>query len=786
MAKEIVKKYSAEGMCCPNDAEKAQSEISKLDYIKNASVDYVNKSVFVTVDEEIDSKKVDEAVEEAAKKYNFKVKSIENGKASEKIIYLPGLDCADCANKIEDRVKKIPEVETAEVDFMMQRLKIKVKNEDDLPKALRQATSIVNELEPDIKVSYTSNVKDDSEEKELKKQKTRKTLLIIGAVLFFGAFFIKDETMSFATFFVSYVLIGYDIVLKAVRNIFKGEVFDENFLMTIATIGAFGIGEYPEGVAVMLFYQVGEAFQTLAVNRSRKSIESLMDIRPDYANLKIGDDFKVVPPEEVGVGDIILVKPGEKVPVDGDIVDGMSALDTSALTGESLPRDVGVGDSILSGSINKNGLITVKVTKAFGESTVTKILDLVQNASSKKAEAENFITKFARYYTPIVTFMALALMVFPPMFIEGATYSEWIYKGLSFLVVSCPCALVISVPLSFFSGIGSASKHGILIKGSNYLEALNDVTTVVMDKTGTITEGKFGVASIDTANGFDKDEVLRLTAYAENYSTHPIAVSIKEAYKSPIDASSIETYEEIAGHGINAEIEGKNILVGNSKLLNSKNIEHENPSSKVGTIVYLAVDGVFAGCITVCDQIKKDSKDAIKRLKQLGIKKNVMLTGDLKVTSDAIAEEVGIDVAYSELLPQDKVEKFEQIEADQKGENSGKIIFVGDGINDAPVLARADIGVAMGGVGSDAAIEVADIVLMTDELSKIGTAIEIAQKTKKVVWQNIVFAMAVKVVILILVTMGLSTMWEAVFGDVGVTLITILNSMRLLRIKEDK
>jgi Cd2+/Zn2+-exporting ATPase len=601
----------------------------------------------------------------------------------------------------------------------------------------------------------------------------------IGAAIFaIASIMTFSNIVEFILYFISYVLVGGEVVLRAIKNIIRGQVFDENFLMAIATIGAFAIGEYPEGVAVMLFYQVGEIFQGMAVNRSRKSITALMDIRPDFANLKIGDELKKVDPEEVSIGDIIVVKPGEKVPLDGKVIEGNSMVDTSALTGESVPREVRAGDNILGGVINKNGLLTIEVEKEFGDSTIAKILELVQNASSKKAPTEKFITKFARYYTPAVVFSALALAVIPPLVIDGATFSQWIYRALAFLVVSCPCALVVSIPLGFFGGIGGASKNGILVKGGNYLEALNDVEIVVFDKTGTLTKGVFKVTQIESQNNISKDELLTYAAYAESYSNHPIATSIVNAYGKEIAKGSVENYEEISGHGIKVIVEGKEVFAGNYKLMNKENIAY-NAVETIGTVVHVAVDNVYAGYIVISDEVKEDSAKAIKTLKAIGVKKTVMLTGDNKTVGTKVAKELGLDQVYAELLPDQKVEMLELLYKEKSAK--GKLVFVGDGINDAPVLARADIGIAMGGIGSDAAIEAADIVIMTDEPSKIATAIKIAKKTRTIVMQNIVFALGIKLILLVLVASGLGTMWEAVFGDVGVTLIAVLNSMRAMK-----
>ena len=605
--------------------------------------------------------------------------------------------------------------------------------------------------------------------------------IIIALILFLLAMTINfnNEMITKVIFIIAYLIVGLEILKKALRNITRGKVFDENFLMSVATIGAFAIGEFPEAVAVMLFYQVGELFQSYAVDKSRKSISSLMDIRPDFANVEREEKIEKVDPDEVKIGEIIVVKPGEKVPLDGIVVEGKTSLDTKALTGESLPREIAENDEILSGSINLNGVIKIKVTKEYGESTVSKILDLVENASSKKSKSENFITKFAEYYTPIVVIIAVILAIVPPLLIKDATFSDWLYRALSFLVVSCPCALVISIPLSFFGGIGGASKMGVLIKGSNYLEQLANTEIIVFDKTGTLTEGVFEVQKVHAID-MSEEELLRITAYAENYSNHPISLSVKKAYNKEIDEKQILNTQEISGHGIVAKIGNQNVLVGNEKLMSENNIKITK-CEEVGTILNVAVDGKYAGYILIADKIKKDSKNAIKSLKKNNIKQTVMLTGDRKNVGEHVAKELGLDKVYTELLPDGKVEKVESL-LKEKSEK-GKLAFVGDGINDAPVLALADIGIAMGGLGSDAAIEAADIVLMTDEPSKIVDAIHLSKKTMRIVKENIIFAIVIKVLVLVLSAFGLSTMWEAVFADVGVSIIAIINALRVLRVK---
>lgn len=612
--------------------------------------------------------------------------------------------------------------------------------------------------------------------------KKRLWKIIIGGVIFTTAMIINSniEWLQATLFLISYIIVGGDVILKAVKNIFKGNVFDENFLMSIATIGAFFIGQYPEGVAVMLFYQVGELFQSYAVAQSRKSIASLMDIRPDYANVKNGDELVRTDPDEVKIGDIIVIKAGERIPLDGKVMEGNSMVDTSALTGESVPREITVGDDLLSGCININGLITAEVTKEFGESTVSKILELVENASSKKSNSENFITKFARYYTPIVVIMAVILAIVPPLVISGATFGEWVSRALAFLVVSCPCALVISIPLSFFGGIGGASRNGILVKGSNYLEALAQTEIVVFDKTGTLTKGVFNVQEIH-AQEITNEVLLEFTAYAESYSNHPISLSLKRAYAKDINNERISEVEEISGHGVSATVDGKKVMAGNIKFMEKMNIPYFK-GELVGTVVHVAIDNLYVGYIVIADEVKEDAAQAIRELRAANIKQTVMLTGDAKNVGEKVAKELGLDKVYAELLPADKVEKLEELFLEKS--TKGKLAFVGDGINDAPVLVRADIGIAMGGLGSDAAIEAADIVIMTDEPSKIATAIKISKKTLRIAHQNIVFALAVKAVVLILVALGYATMWAAVFADVGVTIIAILNSFRALNMKK--
>ncbi len=587
-----------------------------------------------------------------------------------------------------------------------------------------------------------------------------------------------NKIVLFVIYLVPYLVIGYDIVYKAARNISHGQVFDENFLMMIATFGAFGVGEYSEAVAVMLFYQVGELFQGYAVGKSRQSISDMMDICPEYANIEEDGVLKQVDPDDVEVGSIIVVKPGERIPLDGIVVEGESLIDTAALTGESVPRSAKAGDEIISGCVNGSGTLKVKTTKEFDDSTVAKILELVENASSKKAKVENFITRFAKYYTPVVTIGAVILAILPPLILGGG-WAEWIQRACIFLVISCPCALVISVPLGFFGGIGAASKIGVLVKGSNYLEAVAEMTTIVFDKTGTLTKGEFKVTDVITENG-SKEELIELAALGEGYSNHPIANSIREAYGKELDLNRVTNTEEIAGHGIKAVIDGKTVLLGNEKLMKSESIFY-TPCKSMGTVVYVACNGVFEGAVVISDTIKDGAKEAIHDMKQVGVRHTVMLTGDRKEAAETVAQTLGIDEVHAELLPGGKVEQVEALLKAEKEKE--RLAFVGDGINDAPVLTRADIGIAMGSMGSDAAIEAADIVLMDDDVTKIASVVRIARKTLRIVKQNIVFALAIKALVLILGALGMANMWEAVFADVGVSVIAILNSMRTLNEK---
>lgn len=699
----------------------------------------------------------------------------------ERAMRLKGLNCPSCAAAIEKEVRGLSGVAAARVNLMAETLTVALDSgySGDIEDAVRK---IVAAHEPDAVVSVKQSAGNHPGDRKRGSRNSEITRLITGAVLYgigvaVGALSDPGIYVGLGILIAAYIILGSGVVRKAVKNIAKGQVFDENFLMSVATLSAFLIGEYPEAVAVMLLYQVGEMFQSLAVRRSKKSIAALMEIRPDAATVIRNGKYAIVHPEDVAIGERILVKPGEKIPLDGTVIGGESMLDTRALTGESVPRPVRAGDAALSGCINQSGPLTIAVTKAFGESAASKIIGMVENASAHKAPTENFITAFSRRYTPVVVGLAALVAVIPPLVGFGG-WSEWIRRGLVFLVISCPCALVISIPLSFFGGIGGASRKGILVKGSNYLEALNALDIVVFDKTGTLTKGVFRVTEIIPSDAFTPQEVLELAANAECYSNHPIAASIREAYGKTVDESKLSDYAEIAGHGVSVSMDGRRILAGNEKLMESAGIDY-TPHEKAGTKVYIAADGTYAGCVRIADEIKPDSKAAVAGLKKLGVSKTVMLTGDNAQIGDAIAADLGLDEVYTQLLPGDKVEKVEML--DRQKRRRGKLAFVGDGINDAPVLARADVGIAMGGLGSDAAIEAADVVLMTDEPSRLLDAIAIAKLTKRIVLQNIAFALAVKGAFLLLGALGVAGMWEAVFGDVGVALIAILNAMRVIK-----
>lgn len=689
---------------------------------------------------------------------------------------LKNLDCASCAAKIEENIRKLDDVKFVSVNFANSTMTIDTDTID-------KVKSKIKEIEPVVEVEDHDNDKTLVSANELAENKWSVIKAVSGLLLLLAGMVFEDEIHNtpfhiaeYAVFVVAYLVVGWNVIASAVKNIARGQVFNEHFLMSVATLGAFAIDEMPEAVAVMLFYVVGELFQDIAVGRSRKSIKSLLEIKPDYANLKSGTEIKKVSPEEVKIGDTIIVKAGEKIPLDGTVLEGSSFVDTAALTGESVPRKIKETDEVLAGMINQSGLLTIEVKKTFGESSISRILELVENATSQKAETEKFITTFARYYTPVIVIGAVLLAVLPPLFIPGATFSQWVYRALVVLVISCPCALVISIPLGYFGGVGRASRKGVLVKGSNFLDALTQVKTVVFDKTGTLTKGEFKVSEVVTSNGYTKEEILEYAAYAETNSNHPVAKSISEAFGKDTDSKRIKQVDEISGHGIKAVIDGKTVLAGNDKLLHKENIEH--PVCNVeGTVVHLAIDKVYMGYIIISDTLKDDAIEAIEKLKAKNIQ-TVMLTGDNQFAAAAFAKKLGIDKYFYELLPEDKVKHIETLIAENKG---GKVAFVGDGINDAPVIARADIGIAMGALGSDAAIETADIVLMTDSPSKVAIAIDVAKRTRKIVWQNIYFAMGVKLGFIVLGVFGVATMWEAVFGDMGVALIAVFNAIRILK-----
>ena len=781
------KTYLLKGLDCPNCSAKIEKEVGDLEDVSSSVVNLMKQTLTISVKTSA-SGKIQDEVATIVHSHEPDVKVLEQTDSYvTKKYLLKGLDCPNCSAKIEKEVGELEGVALSEVNLMKQTLTVSMDH-NKAASMLDMVTTIVHSHEPDVEVSEqkadTSVAPDKKEKTPVYSDDDKKLTirLISGAVIYavgmgltlFGHVSLPVEL---GVLIVAYIILGWDVVWQAVKNITRGQIFDEHFLMSLSTIGAFAIGEYPEAVAVMLFYQVGEFFQSLAVKRSRKSISDLMDIRPDSATVRRNGELVVVAPETVSIGELIVVKPGEKIPLDGIVTEGESMLDTRALTGESVPRSIRKGEEALSGCVNQSGVLTIKVTKSFGESTVTKIIDLVENASSRKAPTENFITTFARYYTPIVVGMAAILAIIPPVILGGG-WSEWLRRGFVFLIVSCPCALVISIPLTFFGGIGAASKRGVLVKGSNYLEALNKVSVVVFDKTGTLTKGVFKVVDITVEFGFTKEQVLEYAAQAESYSNHPIAKSIQEAFGKTIDQSVLSGYEEISGHGIRVLIGGKRVLAGNSKLMDSEKVSYAACQS-AGTKVYIAVDGRYAGCIVIADEVKDDSQNAIASLKKIGVEKTVMLTGDDEKIGKAVAEQLGLDEYYAQLLPDQKVEKLEYL--DQHKTKGSKLAFIGDGINDAPVLARADVGIAMGGLGSDAAIEAADVVLMTDEPSKLVDAIDVAKATKRIVMQNIIIALGIKSVFLILGALGIAGMWEAVFGDVGVTIIAVLNAMRILK-----
>lgn len=823
-------KYSLKGLDCAHCAQKIEDQLNKLDYVNECNIAFATTTLFLDVDENsFDEEKIKQVVcsiepdvelvnqTSTHNEHNHEhhhhscdcdhdhhhhscdcnhehnhhhdhehhhdecgcgchhdhhdehVETMHHGDLKNAInININGLDCAHCAMKVEQEINKMDEVEDAMIIFSTETLKVKLNREMSDDELLKRLKNVIDKVESGITLSMKKDIK-VIEKPKLFVCKDH-VELIIGTIIYIIGIILGGTKYDVFIFGIAYLLIGYKVLFKALKNIKRGQIFDENFLMCIATIGAFCISDYKEAIAVMLFYSIGEIFQAYAVNKTRTSISSLMDIKSEYANLVIDDTVKQVAPEEVKINDIILVKPGEKVPLDGIIVNGNSSLDTSSLTGETLPRNVDINDEVLAGVVNLTGVIKIKVTQAYENSTVSKILDLVENAASKKAPIEQFITKFARVYTPTVVFLAVALAVIPMLIFKDAVFTDWLYRALTFLVVSCPCALVISIPLGLYAGLGKASKVGALIKGGNYLELLKDIDTIVFDKTGTLTEGSFEVVEV---NG--SDDLLMIGAYGERMSNHPIARSIVEKYGQEIDQSRISDFKEVAGKGIEVKIDNDLYHLGNKSYIEDMGYQVTNPTT-VGTVVHITCNDEYLGNIVVADKIKDTAITGIKRLKQSGIKDTVMLTGDRKEVADDIASKVGIDRVYSELLPQDKVTKVEELIQDNK-----KTAFVGDGINDAPVLARADLGIAMGGVGSDAAIEAADIVLMNDDIDTIGEAIDISKKTNLILKQNVIFTLVIKIGVLLLTMFGLSNMWMGVFADVGVTLIAILNSMRILR-----
>lgn len=804
-------KYDLKGLDCANCAQKVQERVSDLKGIKECNVVFATTKMFVeTIDDSFDEalliktvKSVEPDVEvinlsnefhddkihhhnhnkcscEHDHEHHHKhencscghdhdIETIKHDDLKEGInIKISGLDCANCAMKVEQAINKMNEIDKAQIIFSTETLKVKPKGSVDQNKLLKQIQKVVDQVEDGV----TLSLKDTLQVIEKPRLFVCKDHLglIIGTLIYIIAIIIGDFEFDALIYGIAYLLVGYKVILKALKNIGRGEIFDENFLMCIATIGAFCISDYKEAIAVMLFYSVGEIFQAYAVNKTRTSISSLMDLKSDYANLIVGDDIIKVAPEKIKIGDEIVIKVGEKVPLDGLVLKGESTLDTSSLTGETLPRNVSAGDEVLAGVVNLTGIINIKVTQAYEDSTVSKILDLVENAASKKAPIEQFITRFARVYTPTVVFLAIALAVIPMIIFKDAVFLEWLYRALTFLVVSCPCALVISIPLGLYAGLGKASKMGALVKGGNYLELLKDIDTVVFDKTGTLTEGSFEVIEI---NG--SDDLLMLGAYGESMSNHPIAKSVVKKYGQVIDQKRISDFKEVAGKGIEVKIDEKLYNLGNKSYIESLGIQVQNPLT-VGTVIHIVCQGKYLGNIVVADKIKDTTIEGIKRLKKEGIQNTVMLTGDRREVAKDIAKKIGIDTVYSELLPQDKVMQVENLI------NQGaRLSFVGDGINDAPVLARADLGIAMGGVGSDAAIEAADIVLMNDDIITIGEAISISKKTNKVLKQNVIFTLIIKIGVLLLTMFGCANMWMGVFADVGVTLIAILNSMRILK-----
>ncbi|MBD3886150.1 cadmium-translocating P-type ATPase [Phormidium tenue FACHB-886] len=774
------------GMDCASCAMKIENSLQQLEGVAEVSVSVATERLTVSYDpQQVSETEIQTRVK--ALGYSIKPKSPAANQTLE--MRVSGMHCSGCASKVSTTLENLAGVESAVLNFDSGKLRVSYDPQQvDSQTVQNRVASMGYTVSTSASQPELHNHHDHDHEHHHRAEFTLKqelpSVLVVVALFVLGLIF--EEPLhntpyslgEYAVFIPAYLLSGWSVLKTAGRNILRGQVFDENFLMTIATLGAIAIHKIPEAVGVMLFYKVGELFQEAAVSRSRRSIQALLEIRPDAANLKTSNGIQVVSPEIVQVGDLILVKPGERVPLDGDVLDGISQLDTSALTGESVPRTIRPGEVVLAGMINQSGVLTIRVTKRFSESSIARILDLVENASSKKATAEKFITRFAQRYTPVVVILSLAIALLPPLFISGATHAEWVYRALVLLVISCPCGLVISIPLGYFGGIGGAAKRGILVKGSTFLDTLAAVKTVVFDKTGTLTKGVFEVTEIVPQNGFTQPQLLELAAQVEAHSTHPVAQSIRTAYGREIDGSQIQDYIEIAGHGVQAKINGQTVIAGNDRLLHQKNVAHD-VCNVDGTVVHLAVEGKYAGRIIIADELKEDAAQAIQALKASGIRKTVMLTGDNQAAASTIAWKVGLGSFIAELLPEGKVEAIETILAHER--NGGKVAFVGDGINDAPVLARADVGIAMGALGSDAAIETADVVLMTDAPSKVAEAIQVGRRTLRIVWQNIIFAMAIKGIFIALGIFGITTMWEAVFADMGVALIAILNALRVMK-----
>ena len=768
--------YRLSTLSCANCADKIEQKIQTIDGVEEGHVNFVTKVIKVNVSDSTKTRSLHDTIKTIVQDIEGPVEVYE---LNPTIIYaIEGLEREALAATIEQTLSQTEGILDATVDVLAKKLTIQLHHPLAQTRLDSKIQSLLDEIEPGLLITLAQSAKNDYADESATMSKDF-IFFGIGVLLFIGALWlVGGGTLYYLLLVLSYLILGGKVVMRAFRNLYRGKVFDENFLMTTATMGAFAIGEHPEAVAVMIFYQIGEFFQKGAVNRSRRSIQALMSIRPDVATIKQGNTSRQMRVEDVQTGDIMIIKPGERIPLDGEVIFGTSTIDTKILTGESVPITVTEGEMVLSGCMNLNGVLSVKVTTLASESTVSKVLELVEHATSKKAPTETFITKFARVYTPIVTALAVLLAVLPPLLIPGATFEDWIYRALVFLVISCPCALVVSIPLGFFGGIGAASRNGILVKGGNYLEGLNHIEIAVFDKTGTLTEGTFTVTQINPVEGLTPETLLEQAAYVESFSNHPIAVSVVKKYNKDIDQQRITMVEELPGHGIKAVYHRDRIVIGNARMMEKEGIQFVE-SDALGSILYIAVNEAYVGNIVVSDQLKKDAKATIERLKSLGIKRTVMLTGDKHRVATSVGSALAIDEIYSELLPEDKLNIVETLLTQTS--RKGKLFFVGDGINDTPVLARADIGIAMGGLGADAAIDVADVVIMNDEPSKIATAILVAKRTRSIVWQNIILALGIKVLFLGLGAIGIATMWEAVIADVGVSLLAVLNAMRVLK-----